>query len=218
KKIKADLQKINLDDLKKDSENLKKIKADLQKINENLQKVNLDDLTKINENLQKVNEDLQKIKENPNLLFEQASIQWLASIKPDLEKKIEQQDLIPIRDKHILSNGKIRSVAVQITLKDKETLDMADENSILKICESYFNKKYTFNAVISRSELLSYFDYHLIKKNENLEIVLKEKNENGEEIKPISLLACKAYEAPLFWKLTINTKEYKKLIKPNEPT
>ncbi len=138
--------------------------------------------------------------ENKAKTSENVVVEWFAKLEFTLKSKIKQQDIIPIRDEYTLSNGKIIRVEVQITCTAENSNDKATIDNIKKTCRSYFNKKYKFNAFISNSELLSYFDYSLIEK---LDIKLNKTDEDH-----ILVLNCSENEAPLLEKLTINTKEY----------
>ena len=129
---------------------------------------------------------------------------WFKNIESSLKSKINQKDIIPIRDKYTLVEGIIKKLAIHITCTAELTSDNENKTTayIKKICEDYFDKKYKFNTVISVSELLSNFTYPLIEK---LEIKL---NKIGED-NHIEVLECSVNEAPLLEKLTIVKKEFK---------
>ena len=126
---------------------------------------------------------------------------WFKNIESSLKSKINQKDIIPIRDKYTLVEGIIEKLAVHITYTVELTSDNEKKTTtyIKKICKDYFDKKYKFHTVISVSELLSNFTYPLIEK---LEIKLKQIGKNNH----IEFLECRVNQAPLLEKLTIAKK------------
>lgn len=128
---------------------------------------------------------------------------WITALKPSLVEAISKKDIIPLRDTYVLHSGKLRNVNVIININE-ENENAETINKVVTIAKDYFNRKYKFNAVISESELFSYFDYTY---SEKLTIAF-----NNEEEKKVSSIDCDKNQAPFLQQLMINKQIYKTII------